>query len=944
MRSLRLLCVAGCLGLILPACSDDATVPNSQDSQAGRADGSDPPGDGGDDGDPVREDGQEPEPDGSKLDGSKPDGATPKDGGGGCTNQCTENAQQCSGAGYQRCEKQANGCTDWGSVTPCGAGEICSGGQCMKNCINQCSVGARMCQGVGYVVCEMKSSGCTDWGSVTPCQNNEVCNGGQCVKSCVDQCTLGAKQCSGTGVQTCAAGASGCAEWGNPLPCGAGEICSGGQCKKNCTNQCTLNATRCSGPQEQTCKQMASGCTDWDTPAPCATGSCVNGKCDAGVCVKGDKRCNGTTVEECDAGGFWLLVQTCPQACHQGACTTTVTCSPVTRRCNGDIVEECNPTGTAWLYLESCLNGCTGGLCSGGCTPGETRCNGKTVEKCNTAGTAWALDQSCSQTFCTMLSTGGAACAELELKLDNTTQTLDGEHVYAGDVVLVNNSAITVGAQGWLRIRAANISIDATSSITAPPKGDDPTGKGHASGKKSCKNPTCPKSIGSTLNATAGGYGTAAPALSKTLYNCYPHRYCTVSNAGGKASGAYVTGIHMGSRGGSCTTANGGGMIDLIGTQTLKVYGILNADGGTTADGGGGDCAGGSGGGIRLVSEDLTVNGVVSVAGGLGSANGGLGRVKLLYGSKKSINTANITGALEQSLIPPMDLRSSTHPDQTRWYNDDFKTFNVSWTRPYSNNAAYFYDLTTALPTSQSQVPDTQSTWLTTESVSIDAAHLKVGANYYNVVPVGVGATVGTLQSAFKLQINSTPPTITSSSHADQSQWYGLPTAFFSWANPKSDDNYRYYYIVFDRYADTIPTKSDTKLPVGTMTTNKPNLPQSSIWYFHVIAEDTMGYLTKTARHYRVQIGPDPGMGGLSGTIKDKASNTPLSGVTVTLNRGYKTSTSATNGSYFFSNNVPAISNGYEVRATKAGYKPFTQQVAVTQGNNTSLNILLEKD
>lgn len=938
MRSLRLLCVAGCLGLILPACSDDATAPVNQDGPVGKYDGSNPPGDGGGpggDGTQPGKDGQAPKPDGWQPGDDGGDGK--QDSGGGCTNQCTENAQQCASNGYQKCEKQADGCTAWGSVTPCGAGEICSGGQCMKNCINQCSVGARMCQGNGYVQCEQQPSGCTDWGSVTPCQSGEVCNGGQCVKNCVDQCTLGAKQCSGTGVQTCAAGASGCAEWGNPVPCKSGEICSGGQCVKNCTDQCTLNATRCSGPQVQTCKQMASGCTDWDTPQPCATGSCVNGKCDTGVCLKGDKRCNGTTVEECDAGGFWLLVQTCPQACNNGACTTTVTCSPVTRRCNGDIVEECNPTGTAWLYLEQCLNGCTGGLCTGGCSPGETRCNGTNIEKCNTAGTAWVQDQSCSSTFCTMLSTGGATCAELELKLDNTTQTLDGEHVYAGDVVLKNNSAITVGAKGWLRIRAKNINIDATSSITAPPKGDDPTGKGANRQTKSCYYyGTRYYSVG----GSGGGYGTNG-ATAKYSSSC------SVSLSGGKASGAYVAEIHMGSRGGSCTNANGGGMIDLVATQTLKMLGILNADGGSKADGGGSYCGGGSGGGIRLVSEDLTVNGVISVAGGVSSgssSDGGQGRVKLLYGSKKNINTANITGVVEQSLIAPMDLRSSTHPDQDLWYNDGFQTFNVSWTRPYSNNAAYFYDLTTALPTSQSQVPDTQSTWLTTESVSIEASKLKVGANYYNVVPVGAGAAVGTLESAFKLQINSTPPTISSTSHPNQSQWYGLPTAFFDWTNPKSDDNYRYYYFVFDRYADTIPTKADTKLAVGTKTTNKPNLPQSSIWYFHVIAEDTMGYLTKVARHYRVQIGPDPGMGGISGTIKDKASNAPLAGVTVTLNRGYKSSTSASNGSYFFSNNVPAISNGYEVRATKTGYKPFTQQVTVTKGGNTSLNILLEKE
>lgn len=934
MRSLRWLGFLGALGLLMPACSDDATTaPPNQDGKVTPKDGSIPLNEAGnplhDSGKPLADGGIPKNEAGNPLyDGGKP----PTGDGGGCINECTDKAKQCTAGGWQECVKLANGCTAWGATTACGSGEICSGGQCMKNCINQCSVGARMCSGTGYVTCENQSSGCTDWGTVTPCTGSDVCSGGQCVKNCADQCTQGAKQCSGTGVQTCDTNATtGCTEWGNPVPCNPGEICSGGVCVQNCSNQCSANATRCSGPQLQTCKVLASGCTDWDTPQPCATGTCVNGKCDSGVCQTGDKRCNGTTVEECDAGGFWVVQQICPQACNTGACSTTVTCTAVTRRCNGDVIEECNPTGTAWLYLDACQNGCTAGLCTGGCTPGETRCNGTNLESCKTDGTGWQVDKSCSTTFCTMLLSGGAACAELELKMDNTSQTLDGEHVYAGDVILKNNSAITVGAKGWLRIRAKNVDIDATSSIQAPAVGDDPTGRGLDRQSKSCYY------YGTRyydVGGSGGGYGTAGSQVSYT-------GSCTVYLTGGKASGAYIADIHMGSRGGSCTNANGGGMIDVIASQKLTVSGNLKADGGTKAAGGGSYCAGGSGGGIRLVAEDLNVNGVLSTAGGSG---GGTGRIKLLYGSKHAI-AATTTGVVEQSLIPPMNLRSSTHPDQTRYYNDGYANFNVSWTRPFSSNAGYFYDLTTALPTSQTHVPDTQSTWLTTESESFTPDKLKTGDNYYNVIAVGAGAATGTVEGAFRVQINSATPTVSSTSHPSQTVWYNLPTAFFEWTNPQADENFVAYYFAFDRYADTIPTKADSKLPVGTKTTYKPNLPAGSIWYFHVLSEDTMGYLTKTARHFKVQIGPDPGMGGISGDVREDGSSPPtmLDGVKVSLNRGLLTTTTANGGKYFFSNNVPAIVNSYEVRAEKAGYETFTKQITVVAGQNTSLNILLKK-
>jgi hypothetical protein len=918
-----------------------ATTPKPPSTTAAhrKEDGNTPQKDGtnpGTDGTNPGTDGTNPGTDGTNpgTDGSNPakDGSVPPQDFG-CINQCSLNARQCSaGGGWQKCEMQANGCTAWGNETACKSGEICSGGQCMRNCINQCSIGARMCQGNGYVVCETKTTGCTDWGSVSPCGSGTVCSGGQCVKNCTNQCTQGIKQCAPGGVQTCELNATtGCTEWGNPIACPTGAICSGGSCMTNCSNQCTDGAVRCNGPNEQTCSVQASGCTDWDTPKPCATGSCVNGKCDSGVCVSGDRRCNGTSVEQCDQGGFWITLQICPQACNQGTCTTSVTCSPVTRRCNNDVVEECNPTGTAWLYLESCQNGCQGGLCSGGCTPGASRCNGETVETCKQDGSGWATGTTCS-TFCYK-----GDCAQLNLLLDNQTTTLDGEQVYAGDVVLKNNSRINIGPKGWLRIRAANITVDATSSIEAPAVGNDPSGEGADRGTYSCRYSGCSRSVSGTATASGGGYGTAGGnGTGSSTYNCYygTNRYCTPSSPGGKANDAYVSHIHMGSSGGSCTTANGGGMIDLIAETKLDVAGNLTANGGAGA----GNCAGGSGGGIRLVAEAVSVTGIISVAGG--SPRGGQGRIKILHGSQHTVS-GTFTGVVEQSFLPPLELLSSTHPDATLTYNDDFASFNISWTRPYSNNAGYYYDVNTSLPTSQSHVPDSQSTWLTTESQTFQPSALKTGTNYFHVVPFSAGATIGTIESNFKVNINSTPPTIASSSHPTSSQWFDLPTAVFTWTDPIAEKNFTRYYFVFDRFADTIPTKADSKLPVGTKTTYKPNLPAGSIWYLHVISEDTMGYLTKQARHFRIQVGPDPGLGGISGSIKDAKSNQPIDGVKITLNRGYKSTTSAGNGSYFFSNNVPATVNDYELKAEKTGYATYTAQVKVSQGQNTSLNILL---
>ncbi|MGI5864244.1 MAG: carboxypeptidase regulatory-like domain-containing protein, partial [Myxococcales bacterium] len=856
-----------------------------------------------------------------------------------CVNRCSLGARQCApNGGFLTCEMTAAGCTDWGAETACAEGEVCSGGRCVLNCADQCSVGARQCSAGGYRTCAQASTGCTEWGEEIACPDGEICSGGQCVRNCVDQCSEGARQCSGFGVQTCERMASGCTEWGDAVPCASGQVCSGGICTGNCTNQCTAGATRCAGTNHQTCREMSSGCTDWDTPQPCAEGACFNGACNAGVCVAGELRCNGTNVEECDAGGYWVVRQVCPQSCELGQCTLTATCTAGERRCNNSVVEECNASETAWLFVRACPNGCENGLCTGGCTPGEKRCNGDVVEVCPPDGSDFAGSQTCS-TFCT-----GGRCAEANLLLDNTTVTLDGEHVYAGDVWLRNNSRIQVGPLGWLRIRAANITVDSTSSIEAPAVGDDPSGRGQDGGSRSCQNPSCTYSTSGTVSGAGGGYGTSGSGDSQSLYNCYSSYYgslyCSISSQGGSANGAYVADLHVGSRGGSCSQPNGGGMIDLIASDAIAIAGNVLANGGSGSDGGGGSCAGGSGGGIRLVADDLTVTGLLSANGG--SPRGGQGRIKLLYGARQNV-AATMNGVVETSRIPPLDLRSSTHPDQARVYNDGFDTFNVAWTRPFDDVAAYYYDLTSALPSSQSQVPDAQSSYEQGETVSFTKSQIPTGTTYFNVISVGPMASFGTLESAFRVRVNATPPTISSSSHPSSSQWYAQPTAIFSWTDPIAADNFRGYYYRFDRYADTIPTKSDSFLPVTTKQLMQASLPPGSIWFLHLVSEDTAGYLTRTAQHFKIQVGPEPGMGGISGNIREQGSTPPkmLDGVEVTLNRGLQSTTSATGGQYFFSNTVYAGS--YELRATKSGYEPFVTQVSVTAGQNTSLNIEMVK-
>jgi hypothetical protein len=130
-------------------------------------------------------------------------------------------------------------------------------------------------------------------------------------------------------------------------------------------------------------------------------------------------------------------------------------------------------------------------------------------------------------------------------------------------------------------------------------------------------------------------------------------------------------------------------------------------------------------------------------------------------------------------------------------------------------------------------------------------------------------------------------------------------------------------------------------MDLGTPQNSKqlllPNQP-AGIWFFHVITEDTMGYLTKSAASYRVQLGPNPGQGSVSGSVKD-ATNNPLSGVTISLNRGVQTTTTAANGTYAFPSTV--FAQQYEVTASKSGFKDSVTSTTVTATMTSTVNFTL---
>lgn len=307
-----------------------------------------------------------------------------------------------------------------------------------------------------------------------------------------------------------------------------------------------------------------------------------------------------------------------------------------------------------------------------------------------------------------------------------------------------------------------------------------------------------------------------------------------------------------------------------------------------------------------------------------------------------------LLATVSAKLVPPQDLSSATHPDSGRWYNDDYPSFDVAWSRPFSNVVGYYRSVNTTL----AYVPkaDAQSLYQTQESTQIAPASLVNGANYFHVVSVGPNAVLGTVESRYPVQINTAVPSVTSSSHPSSTTWYDNPSAFVSWSlpGPATVADVRSFYWVLDRFKSTIPTKQSNVLAMNPADPNAsqrlilPNNAQG-VWFFHVLSEDSMGYLTKSAAHFQFQVGPTAGLGngGLTGIVSQAGSpSTLLSGVSITLNRGMYNTTTNSSGQYSWANDG-LIVQSYEIRATKTAYRDYVGSVAIVNGQATILNFAM---
>lgn len=569
---------------------------------------------------------------------------------------------------------------------------------------------------------------------------------------------------------------------------------------------------------------------------------------------------------------------------------------------------------------------------------------------------------------------GGPVPASAPKQLDVVRdQALDGEVVVDGPVVIHAGVHVT-SPSGDLKIRARTIVVESGASIAVAPTGTSLEGAGAPGrevGGTNCEV-TNAYVVAARLGGSGGGYATAGEGHSATYsaavweQSLHGPWYChwetrTVSVAGGAPWGVTVDPwVRPGSPGGTgpagATSSagaggKGGGVLQLF-AGAVTVHGTLAADGqdGATAAPTGGAFAtgsgGGSGGAILLLGREVVADGDLHARGGAGSAalnvgsdptgqsnggRGGGGFVKVLYGGAKPAVT--VSGAtLVMSVLSPDHFVSTTHQDPTRVYNDDFAGLELAWSRPFVGANGYYVRVTT----SDGDVPSpTNGTFLGVERLSVPRSQLVEGLNLVRVVTVNTAGETGTLPGDFALRINTRPPAVTSSTHPDPMRWEARPDVLLSWTLPVDSGALAATHYVVDHYGDTRPGAADTALPASQKSLLQSGLAPG-VWVVHVATRDQAGYFTRAAAHYRVNVGADPGIAAVLGTVKGPTGNA-IPNAEVTIHRGLYAQRTDSAGAFNFQT-LPA--GTWEVTA-RGPSGSVTKTVAVAKDAFVSVDLSL---
>jgi len=735
--------------------------------------------------------------------------------------------------------------------------------------------------------------------------------------------------------------------------CGDGRGCDGfGRCVAlndageavdagpDCSGQaCEQGAIECVGDAVRRCVDDGRGCGVWAALASCGAGeTCGVSGCEPLPCAAGQKRCGPGGVEACGPGDVFVMEKACVQGCGEGECVTQVSCEAGVRRCvsiGSGVQQTCSDDGRAWLFERRCGAGCAAsGRCAGACDEGESTCDGDRRQVCVSG--AFSTQEVCAR------GCKRGACLLTDTEIAGSDVRLSGVVEVDGDVRIVSGGRLLVESNEGLTLRAKSISMDSTGSIVARATGVEVAGAG--------KNGSiCTSATTVVSGGGGGGYGVKGVDSERVATGCFPKGAGGVVFGSDKDARVSAGGAGGAGAGGASAKGGAGGGVIRLEAPVIELDGTVRADGERGANGAavGGGGGGGSGGGILIAGNVVRISAgaVVSAKGGTagtggyiggagaGSANGGDGgdgRVKVLAGTERTV-AGTITGVKTESVLPPVELVSSTHPDEGAWWNDGGRGLDVAWRLPFPGVTGFLY----AMSQTESQgVTGANGAFSGPPALFLPVPD-RNGVWFLSVVSIDARSVPGTVAGRRAFRINTAPPTVTSSSHA-KNVFTNKTDALFAWADPQEGGHWPSYRWILDGFGNTDPMRSNA---TSTVDRNLvvPGLA-NGLHVLHVVALDRNGDPTRVAAHYRFGVGATPTRGTITGAVRSAASGQLVGQATVSVNDGIESTSSLSNGSF----TVRPYAGHWFVRVSKAGYSDKRVEVDVTASTTTSIDVALD--
>lgn len=314
---------------------------------------------------------------------------------------CEPDAYRCDGWRLRRCNESG---TRWVFVDECQTEDHCSSTQ--ARCLD-CLAGQGACTAERLTTCNDNQDGF----ETTNCESADLCN---VASMGCRQCFPGEYQCAGEDLVRCNDGQM----WEVLDQCETEFVCA--QTLERLTDDpdaapacveptCASGEYRCNPDDPARLEGCPPSRDRFELIDVCGHPSLCDadlGECRTGCGVPGAHRCNGGTIQRCDADGVeWVTEQVCND---EGECNAEkrdcVACEAGEWQCNDNLLQRCTED-QRWETHQACTSaslcnvdpGRTDQECGAGCgTPGTFRCSERQLEECSSDGTTWEVRETCA--------------------------------------------------------------------------------------------------------------------------------------------------------------------------------------------------------------------------------------------------------------------------------------------------------------------------------------------------------------------------------------------------------------------------------------------------------------------------------------------------------------------------------------------------------------------